>query len=47
MAMNSLESLAQVMDSSENEVFVDPEIARQAIRSLSRMLDFRATQLVA
>lgn len=47
MAMNSLESLAQVMESVDNEIFVDPAVARQAIRSLSRMLDFKATQLVA
>lgn len=42
MAMNSLEYLAGVMDSKENEVFVDPGVAEQAIHSLSRMLEFRA-----
>ncbi len=47
MAMNSLENLAQVIESGDNEIFVNPEIARQAIRSLSRMLEFKATQLVA
>jgi len=47
MAMNSLESLAQVMDAQENEIFVDPDIAKKAIRSLLRMLEFRTTQKVA
>lgn len=47
MAMNSVENLSQVMDSQDNEIFVDPVIAKRAIRSLSRMLDFRATQQVA
>jgi len=47
MAMNSLENLAQVIESGDNEISVNPEIARQAIRSLSRMLEFKATQLVA
>lgn len=45
MAMNSLEYLAGVMDSKENEIFVDSDIARQAIRSLSRMLEFRSETL--
>lgn len=44
MAMNSLEYLAHIMESGskENEIFVDPDIARKATRSLSRMLEFRA-----
>ncbi|MFX4228296.1 MAG: quinolinate synthase NadA [Porticoccaceae bacterium] len=45
MAMNSLEYLAGVMDLKENEIFVDPDIAKQAIRSLSRMLEFRSETL--
>lgn len=40
MAMNELETLAQVFERSDNEIFVDPEIARQAMVPLQRMLDF-------
>lgn len=47
MAMNSMESLSLVMESTDNEISVDPNIAQEAIRSLSRMLDFRAQNLAA
>ena len=41
MAMNGLTNLADVLEKSgENEVHVDPEIARRARRSIQRMLDF-------
>ena len=40
MAMNELETLAQVFDRGDNEVFVDPEIGKQAMVPLQRMLDF-------
>ena len=40
MAMNDLERLAQVFTRSDNEIFVDPEIGRQAMVPLQRMLDF-------
>ena len=46
MAMNSLESLSRVWQQADNEIFVDEAVAQKAIRSLSRMLEFR-TQLVA
>ena len=46
MAMNSLESLSRVWKQADNEIFVDEAVAQKAIRSLSRMLEFR-TQLVA
>ncbi|MCC5859788.1 MAG: quinolinate synthase NadA [Ectothiorhodospiraceae bacterium] len=40
MAMNGLRSLAHVLETGENEVFVDPVVAEQALVSLGRMLDF-------
>ncbi len=40
MAMNSLENLAQTLESSDNEIQVDPAIGRQAMVSVKRMLDF-------
>ena len=47
MAMNSLENLAAVFEQDDNEILVDPVIAQKAIRSLSRMLEFRAQQQAA
>ena len=41
MAMNELESLARVFDVGNNEVFVDPELGKQAMLPLQRMLDFK------
>jgi quinolinate synthase len=41
MAMNELESLARVFDVGDNEVFVDPELGKQAMLPLQRMLDFK------
>jgi quinolinate synthase len=43
MAMNELESLAQVFDRDDNEVFVAPELGRRAMLPLQRMLDFKQT----
>ena len=43
MAMNELEALAQVFDRDDNEVFVDPDLGRQAMIPLQRMLDFKKT----
>jgi len=42
MAMNGLESMAEVFDRHDNEVFVDAEVAEQAMVPLRRMLDFAA-----
>ena len=42
MAMNELETLAGVFDRNDNEIFVDPELGRQAMVPLRRMLDFAA-----
>ena len=41
MAMNNLESLAEVFDRDDNEVFVDPDLARRAMIPLQRMIDFK------
>lgn len=43
MAMNEIEALAAVFDQDDNEVFVDPALARQAMIPLQRMLDFKKT----
>ena len=43
MAMNEIEALAAVFDQDDNEVFVDPALARQAMVPLQRMLDFKKT----
>ncbi|MCX2983253.1 quinolinate synthase NadA [Halieaceae bacterium IMCC14734] len=40
MAMNELESLSQVFDRDDNEVFVDPALGERAMVPLRRMLDF-------
>jgi quinolinate synthase len=44
MAMNGLENLAEVLETGKNEIFVDPEIGRQAVRAIDRMLDFAAAK---
>lgn len=40
MAMNELESLAEVFERDDNEIFVDAQIGKQAMIPLQRMLDF-------
>ena len=44
MAMNGLKNLADVLENLNNEVHVDPEIGRQAVRAIDRMLDFAAAK---
>jgi quinolinate synthase len=41
MAMNALENLASVFEQNDNEIFVDADLARQAMIPLQRMLDFK------
>ena len=41
MAMNVLDNLVNVFDRADNEIHVDPELARQAMIPLQRMLDFK------
>jgi quinolinate synthase len=40
MAMNALDNLAHVLETGDQEIHVDPEIGRQAVIPLQRMLDF-------
>jgi quinolinate synthase len=40
MAMNDLETLANVFERDDNEILVDPNVANQAMVPLRRMLDF-------
>jgi quinolinate synthase len=42
MAMNSLQNLADVLESGRNEIHVDPEIGRKAYTCIDRMLNFAA-----
>ena len=42
MAMNELETLANVFDRKDNEIFVDPVLGEKAMVPLRRMLDFAA-----
>ncbi len=44
MAMNTLRNLAEVLQSSRNEVFVPEEIRKKALRATQRMIDFAAGQ---
>lgn len=43
MGMNSLEKLAWVLETGENEILVSPELAEKAKLPIQRMLDFAAT----
>ncbi len=40
MAMNGLENLAESLQQGKNEIFIDETIRQQALRSVSRMMDF-------
>lgn len=40
MAMNGLENLADSLEKGENEIFVDEKIRQQALKSVTRMMDF-------
>jgi quinolinate synthase len=42
MAMNSLQGLAQVLESNRNHIEVDPALGLQARQCIDRMLDFTA-----
>lgn len=45
MGMNSLENLLSCIEQGSNEVFVDTDIAKLAIQSLDRMMNFKAEHL--
>lgn len=47
MAMNHLQNLMESLEQGANEIHVDPEVGKQAMVSLQRMLDFREQQLAA
>ncbi len=40
MAMNGLQNLVRVLETGENEIFIEETIRERAVLSLSRMLDF-------
>ncbi|QKT03149.1 quinolinate synthase NadA [Ectothiorhodospiraceae bacterium 2226] len=40
MALNNLYNLLQVLERGDNEIFVDEDVRRRAVRSVQRMLDF-------
>lgn len=44
MAMNSMRKLAHVLETGENEIFVDADIIQQAKGSIQRLLDFTKNQ---
>jgi len=44
MAMNELENLAATLRDGGNEIRVDPALAEQAMKPLTRMLEFRAAR---
>ncbi|OOV88523.1 quinolinate synthase NadA [Oceanospirillum linum] len=44
MAMNELESLVHVLETGDQEVFVDAELGEKAMRPLTRMLQFTASR---
>jgi quinolinate synthase len=44
MAMNGLLNLAQTLESGANEIHIDPEAGRKALRGIQRMLDFAAAR---
>lgn len=47
MAMNALDNLLESLSNGTNEIHVDPEIGKRALRSLDRMIRFREEQLIA
>jgi len=44
MGMNDLENLLAALEQGSNEVFVDAEVAVEAMKSLGRMIEFREQQ---
>ena len=38
--MNGLENLAHSLEMGSNEIFIDEEIRQQALKSVTRMMDF-------
>jgi quinolinate synthase len=46
MAMNGLHNLAHVLETGDNEIYVDETIRKEALRSTQRMLDFAKQRTV-
>lgn len=44
MAMNSLRKLSRVLETGDNEIFVETDIAQRAKNSIQRLLDFTANK---
>ncbi|NHZ42669.1 quinolinate synthase NadA [Massilia aquatica] len=44
MAMNGLQNLADVLENFSNEIHVDPQVGKEAVRAIDRMLDFAAAK---
>ena len=44
MAMNGLLNLAQTLENMHNEIHVDPQVGKEAVRAIDRMLDFAAAK---
>ena len=44
MAMNGLQNLADVLENGSNEIHVDPQVGKEAVRAIDRMLDFAAAK---
>jgi len=42
MGMNSLQNLAKVLEKGHNEIFIDPEFRKAAVKPIQRMLEFSA-----
>jgi len=47
MGMNGLRNLAATLESGDNEITVDEEIRKKAVRSLTRMMDFAKSRKIA
>lgn len=43
MGMNSLQNLAEVLETCRNEILIDPAVRQQAVKPIRRMLDFART----
>jgi quinolinate synthase len=44
MAMNGLQNLVQVLERGDNEIVIDADAGRKALRGIQRMLDFAASR---
>jgi len=42
MGMNALQNLAQVLEKGNNEILIDPELRKNAVKPIQRMLEFSA-----